>query len=213
MPPDEATPSALEQKLASLPVAPGCYLFKDKHGAVLHVGKAKSLRSRVRSYFQDGSSDVRAFIPFLRKHVQDLETIVTATEKEAAILENSLIKERKPRYNFKLRASQEWGSWTHTLSYFWASSTTLTRDYYDTTWNVEDCAKNKNLTADQCKVGTYNRLDYNLAWRPTKVSGSGILAMTVPLLSTRPRDQTSEAGARSRMRLTSAVGRIAAVSA
>jgi excinuclease ABC subunit C len=99
--------SPLEQKLESLPVQPGCYLFKDKNGAVLYVGKAKSLRSRVRSYFQDGSSDVRAFIPFLRKHAQDLETIVTATEKEAAILENSLIKERKPRYNFKLRDDKE----------------------------------------------------------------------------------------------------------
>ena len=99
MPSDEATPSALEQKLASLPVQPGCYLFKDKHGAVLYVGKAKSLRSRVRSYFQDGGSDVRAFIPFLRRHATDLETVVTATEKEAAILENSLIKERKPKSN------------------------------------------------------------------------------------------------------------------
>jgi len=108
MPPDEATPSALEQKLASLPVAPGCYVFKDKSGAVLYVGKAKSLRSRVRSYFQEGGSDARAFIPFLRRHAQDLETIVTATEKEAAILENSLIKERKPRYNVKLRDDKEY---------------------------------------------------------------------------------------------------------
>jgi len=108
MPPDEATPSALEQKLASLPVQPGCYLFKDKHGAVLYVGKAKSLRSRVRSYFQDGGSDVRAFIPFLRRHAADLETVVTATEKEAAILENSLIKERKPKYNVKLRDDKEY---------------------------------------------------------------------------------------------------------
>ena len=54
----------LLQKLESLPVSPGCYLFKDKAGAVLYVGKAKSLRSRVRSYFQESSSDVRAFIPF-----------------------------------------------------------------------------------------------------------------------------------------------------
>jgi len=99
--------SALEQKLASLPVQPGCYLFKDKQGAVLYVGKAKSLRSRVRSYFQDGGSDVRAFIPFLRRHAVDLETIVTATEKEAAVLENSLIKERKPKYNVKLRDDKE----------------------------------------------------------------------------------------------------------
>jgi excinuclease ABC subunit C len=115
MPSDEAsrsgrsqdTESVLDQKLASLPVQPGCYVFKDKHGAVLYVGKAKSLRSRVRSYFQDGGSDVRAFIPFLRKHAADLETIVTATEKEAAVLENSLIKERKPRYNVKLRDDKE----------------------------------------------------------------------------------------------------------
>jgi excinuclease ABC subunit C len=107
MAPDEAPRSALEQKLDLLPVQPGCYVFKDKHGAVLYVGKAKSLRSRVRSYFQDGGSDVRAFIPFLRRHAQDLETIVTATEKEAAVLENSLIKERKPRYNVKLRDDKE----------------------------------------------------------------------------------------------------------
>jgi excinuclease ABC subunit C len=104
---DEVAPSALEQKLELLPAQPGCYLFKDKHGAVLYVGKAKSLRSRVRSYFQEGGSDVRAFIPFLRRHAQDLETIVTATEKEAAVLENSLIKERKPRYNVKLRDDKE----------------------------------------------------------------------------------------------------------
>jgi excinuclease ABC subunit C len=90
-----------------LPGQPGCYLFKDKQGGVLYVGKAKSLRSRVRSYFQDGGSDVRAFIPFLRRHAHDLETIVTATEKEAAVLENSLIKERKPRYNVKLRDDKE----------------------------------------------------------------------------------------------------------
>jgi excinuclease ABC subunit C len=108
MAPDEVAPSNLEQKLASLPVQPGCYLFKDKNGAVLYVGKAKSLRSRVRSYFQDGGSDVRAFIPFLRRHAADLETIVTATEKEAAILENSLIKERKPKYNVKLRDDKEY---------------------------------------------------------------------------------------------------------
>jgi excinuclease ABC subunit C len=102
---DEQT--LIEQKLALLPGQPGCYLFKDKQGGVLYVGKAKSLRSRVRSYFQDGGSDVRAFIPFLRRHVHDLETIVTATEKEAAVLENSLIKERKPRYNVKLRDDKE----------------------------------------------------------------------------------------------------------
>src|SRR5262245_62339151 len=98
----------LEQKLANLPASPGCYVFFDRQGAVLYVGKAKSLRSRVRSYFQEGSSDTRAFLPFLRRRVGDLETLVTATEKEATILENSLIKERKPRYNVKLRDDKEY---------------------------------------------------------------------------------------------------------
>ncbi len=68
-------PESVEQKLESLPARPGCYLFRDKHGEVLYVGKAKSLRSRVRSYFQAGSSDTRAFIPLLIKNIGDLETL------------------------------------------------------------------------------------------------------------------------------------------
>jgi excinuclease ABC subunit C len=91
-----------------LPQAPGCYVFRDASGGTLYVGKAKSLRSRVRSYFQDAGSDTRAFIPFLRKLAADLETWVTASEKEAAILENSLIKEQKPRFNVKLRDDKEY---------------------------------------------------------------------------------------------------------
>jgi excinuclease ABC subunit C len=112
-PPPEAAaaavsePDDLARKLAELPARPGCYVFRDRAGAALYVGKAKSLRSRVRSYFQERGSDTRAFIPFLRRHAADLETVVTATEKEAAILENSLIKENRPRYNFKLRDDKE----------------------------------------------------------------------------------------------------------
>ena len=97
----------LAAKLASLPPKPGCYLFIDKAGAVVYVGKAKSLRSRVKSYFQEGSSDVRYFIPILRRTVTDLETVVTATEKEAAVLENELIKQHQPRYNVKLRDDKD----------------------------------------------------------------------------------------------------------
>jgi excinuclease ABC subunit C len=96
------------QKLDGLPVQPGCYLFKDKKGNVVYVGKAKSLRSRVRSYFQAGGSDERYFIPILQRTIGDLETIVTATEKEATILENNLIKEHKPRYNVKLRDDKDY---------------------------------------------------------------------------------------------------------
>jgi excinuclease ABC subunit C len=94
-------------KLDGLPSVSGCYLFKDKTGEVVYVGKAKSLRSRVKSYFQESGSDSRYFIPILRKIVRDLETVVTATEKEAAVLENDLIKQHKPRFNVKLRDDKD----------------------------------------------------------------------------------------------------------
>src|SRR5882724_8238376 len=113
------TAEALLQKLENLPASPGCYLFRDKQNAVLYVGKAKSLRSRVRSYFQDASSDERAFIPFLRKLAVDLDTIVTQSEKEAAILENNLIKEHKPRFNVKLRDDKEYLSVRLSTEHAW----------------------------------------------------------------------------------------------
>ncbi len=103
----EEQESVVAQKLKLLPPSPGCYLFLDASGAVLYVGKAKSLRSRVRSYFQEGGSDARYFIPILRRIVRDLDTVVTATEKEAAVLENELIKKHKPRFNVKLRDDKD----------------------------------------------------------------------------------------------------------
>ena len=100
-------PDAVLEKLAALPASPGVYLFKDKKGVVVYVGKAKSLRSRVKSYFQAAGSDERYFIPLLQNALGDLETIVTSTEKEATILENTLIKEHRPRYNVKLRDDKD----------------------------------------------------------------------------------------------------------
>ncbi len=100
-------PALVVEKLEALPARPGCYLFRGGEGAVLYVGKAKSLRSRVRSYFQEGSSDDRFFLPLLRELIVDLETVVVGTEKEAAILENALIKEHRPRFNVKLRDGKE----------------------------------------------------------------------------------------------------------
>ncbi len=100
-------PDEVLQKLEALPTQPGVYLFKDKKGAVVYVGKAKSLRARVRSYFQDAQGDSRAFIPILQRTIGDLETIVTANEKEATILENNLVKEHRPRYNVKLRDDKD----------------------------------------------------------------------------------------------------------
>ncbi len=101
-------PELVQEKLDSLPIQPGCYLFRDKEGGVLYVGKAKNLRSRVRSYFLEGNSDTRAFIPALPRLIGDLETFVTGTEKEAVILENSLIKEHRPKLNVKLRDDKEY---------------------------------------------------------------------------------------------------------
>jgi excinuclease ABC subunit C len=100
-------PDAVSQKLDALPAEPGVYLFKDKKGAVVYVGKAKSLRARVRSYFQDSQGDARAFIPILHRTIGDLDTIVTRNEKEATILENNLVKEHQPRFNVKLRDDKD----------------------------------------------------------------------------------------------------------
>jgi excinuclease ABC subunit C len=83
-------------------------VFKGKKGQVLYVGKARSLRARVRQYFSPGSTDYRYFIPLLERTLGDIETVVTATEKEAVLLENSLIKEHKPRYNVRLRDDKDY---------------------------------------------------------------------------------------------------------
>jgi excinuclease ABC subunit C len=98
----------LEAKLENLPISPGVYLFRGKGGELLYVGKARNLRSRVRSYFQDGRSDTRAFVALLSGQLSDIETLVVGSEKEAALLENTLIKEHQPRYNVKLRDDKEY---------------------------------------------------------------------------------------------------------
>src|ERR1041384_68024 len=89
--------TVVQQKLATLPDRPGCYLFKDEAGKVLYVGKALSLRSRVRQYFQEGgghTARIRLMVP----RVRDIETIVTDSEVEALILESNLIKRHRPNY-------------------------------------------------------------------------------------------------------------------
>lgn len=92
----------LADKLKHLPTGPGVYQHQAADGTVLYVGKAKNLRSRVRSYFQDGRPR-QARIQALVKRIEDVEVIVTDTEAEALILENNLIKRFKPRYNVLLK--------------------------------------------------------------------------------------------------------------
>lgn len=91
------SPDRLQAAAEKFPPEPGVYLFKDEIGRVLYVGKAQSLRVRVRSYFRGG--DERASIRFLLQRARALEYIVTVTEQEALILENNLIKKHRPRYN------------------------------------------------------------------------------------------------------------------
>ena len=91
----------LEGKLATLPRSSGVYLFRDEDGEVLYVGKAKSLRSRVRSYFQRG--DTRMGAAQLSERVADVEVIVTRTEAEALHLEQNLVKRHRPPFNIRLR--------------------------------------------------------------------------------------------------------------
>jgi excinuclease ABC subunit C len=129
-----ALPDVVTQKLDALPVSPGVYVFLDKKGGVLYVGKARSLRSRVRSYFQPGQSDTRFFIERLDREIGDLETFVAKNEKEAALLENALIKERKPRYNFKLRDDKDFLSLRLDPRENWPRLTVLRRPKPDGAW-------------------------------------------------------------------------------
>jgi excinuclease ABC subunit C len=95
-------PSKLEDQLKALPARPGVYLFRDSRGDVLYIGKAKSLRPRVRSYFQR-NPDTRATIQQLPERVSDIEVIVTQNEVEALHLEQNLVKRHRPPFNVRLR--------------------------------------------------------------------------------------------------------------
>ncbi|MBM4178549.1 MAG: excinuclease ABC subunit C [Ignavibacteria bacterium] len=92
----------IQQKLSTLPTRPGVYLHKDSKGGIIYVGKAKNLRSRVRSYFQE-NRPVDAKTAVLVRQIQDFDFIVTDTEVEAFILENTLIKQYRPKYNILLK--------------------------------------------------------------------------------------------------------------
>ena len=90
------------EKAAQLPESPGVYLFKDAGGTVLYVGKARNLRSRVRSYFTE-SRWIDAKTGSLAREIADLETIVVGNEREALALEHNLIKKYRPKFNVLLR--------------------------------------------------------------------------------------------------------------
>jgi excinuclease ABC subunit C len=93
----------LIEKIRTIPLQPGVYLYKNAEGEVIYVGKAKNLRARVRSYFQEGVAEANAKTGGLLREAVDVEYIVVANNKEALALENNLIKQKKPRFNILLR--------------------------------------------------------------------------------------------------------------
>jgi excinuclease ABC subunit C len=92
----------LEQKIRTLPTSPGVYMYKNAEGEVIYVGKAKSLRARVRSYLLEAATQ-NAKTGSLMREAVDVEYIVVENEREALALENNLIKQKKPRFNILLR--------------------------------------------------------------------------------------------------------------
>ena len=92
----------LSKKISSLPESNGVYLFKDEERKIIYIGKAKNLQKRVASYFSP-YKDNRYIIPFLVDRVRDIFFEITLNEKEALLLEESLIKKWKPKYNTELK--------------------------------------------------------------------------------------------------------------
>ena len=90
-------------KIKTIPTSPGCYLYKNAEGVVIYVGKAKNLRSRVRSYFLEANQRNNQKTGSLMREAVDIEYITVDNEREALALENNLIKQRKPRFNILLR--------------------------------------------------------------------------------------------------------------
>lgn len=102
----------------SYPTSSGVYLFRDTAGKVVYIGKAKNLRSRLRSYWREGA-DQRLQIHALRRRIAAVETIVTVTEEEALLLENTLIKDHHPFFNIRLRDDKTYISLRLDLGHRW----------------------------------------------------------------------------------------------
>ncbi|MBK7947464.1 MAG: excinuclease ABC subunit C [Deltaproteobacteria bacterium] len=103
---DTTAPSSLVEQVERLPTEPGVYLFKSGQGAVLYVGKAQSLKSRVRQYVSGGDGRIR--IPALVQRSTSVEVVVTGNVKEALLLENELIKQHRPPFNVRLRDDKQY---------------------------------------------------------------------------------------------------------
>ena len=103
---DDTAKSSLEDQAERLPASPGVYLFKSEQGTVLYVGKAQSLKARVRQYVAGGDGRIR--IPALVRRAAAVEVVVTGNVKEALLLENELIKQHRPPFNVRLRDDKQY---------------------------------------------------------------------------------------------------------
>ena len=99
---DDKRISTLKEQVAMLPLSPGCYMFENSRGEVIYVGKAKSLRRRVSSYFLQ-NKDHTPKVRVMGSRIASLRYIVVDSETDALLLENSLIKTLQPRYNILLK--------------------------------------------------------------------------------------------------------------
>ena len=104
----ESVSEHLRVKLSMLPANPGVYLMRNDQERVIYVGKAKSLRNRVRSYFTKGADDGRPQLQALVAKIRDVDYVVTESAKEALILENNYIKTHRPRYNIYLKDDKKY---------------------------------------------------------------------------------------------------------
>lgn len=111
--------------IAKVPSSPGCYIMRDEKDRVIYVGKAVNLRSRVRNYLND--TDSRYTVKFLMKRVAHIDFLVTTNEKEAVLLENSLIKQHKPRYNIQWKDDKSYVSIKVNVRHEWPR-VTVTRN-------------------------------------------------------------------------------------
>lgn len=115
----EAVNPVWRERLDAAPTAPGCYIMVDKAGEIVYVGKAKNLRSRIRQYFQNRTSDSRGFVRLLDRVLLDIRFQVTTNEKDALLLEATLIKEHRPRFNVRIKDDKQYFSLRLDLDAAW----------------------------------------------------------------------------------------------
>ncbi len=162
--------SELLSKVSGFPATPGVYLMKDKTGRVIYVGKAKCLKVRVRQYF--GTHDSRYHVLFLMKRVVAIDFIETKNESEALLLENSLIKKHKPRYNMFLKDDKTYQGVKITMSHAFPRlipTRKIKKDgalYYGPFTSSDSLYQVKAFIDQYLKLRTCNDHEFNNRTRP-----------------------------------------------